>query len=143
MPKVLSYTPPWLSRTSPGFKIFESPEGTSWSKTQKARPTSSNGAYTSPEDYRLSGPRRTIAKRGTEIFVAAGKQIRWTDLRHLKDDWEEQSQPRGSRSRKRREESVGDTEAGYRVRALWVLSDDMYRCLPILNRHCGSPLGKI
>ncbi|KAI9861709.1 MAG: hypothetical protein M1824_002140 [Vezdaea acicularis] len=132
MPKVLSYTPPWLSRTSPGFKIFESPEGTSWSKTQKARPTSSNGAYTSPEDYRLSGPRRTIAKRGTEIFVAAGKQIRWTDLRHLKDDWEEQSQPRGSRSRKRREESVGDTEAGYRTLRI-SLGEDIRQMIPSPN----------
>ena len=36
----------------------------------------------------MPGPRRTIARRGTEVFVANGREIRWADLVTMKDNWE-------------------------------------------------------
>ncbi len=36
-----------------------------------------------------TGHRRTIARRGTEIFVVVDNEIRWSDLCMLKDVWEE------------------------------------------------------
>lgn len=35
------------------------------------------------------GHRRTIARRGTEIFVVVDNEIRWSDLCMLKDVWDE------------------------------------------------------
>lgn len=67
MPKVLSRTPAWLSRPKPGFELFQ-PKQTD-TKTQQ----------------KYEGPRRTIAHRGSEVFVAVGKELRWADLSLLKD----------------------------------------------------------
>jgi nucleoporin NUP82 len=72
MPKVLSYTPGWLSRPSPGFQIFADAPKTS----PPAHVSSAHGADV---------PLRTIARRGTQIFVAVGNEIRWSDLVLLKD----------------------------------------------------------
>lgn len=36
-----------------------------------------------------TGPKKLLACRGTEIFVAVDNQIRWSDLCMLKDDWTE------------------------------------------------------
>lgn len=66
------------------------------------------------------GPRRTIARRGTEIFTAVGKEIRWADLVYLKEAWESK-QPKERRSRKQAEEEPSQYEEdhaqGYRVSA--------------------------
>jgi nucleoporin NUP82 len=70
MPKVLSYTPDWLSRPSPGYHLFAPKQG------------NGNGAAAKKKDF---GPRKTIATRGSEIFVAAGHEIRWADLVNLKE----------------------------------------------------------
>lgn len=77
MPKIKSFAPGWLNGPSPGHKLFELsaddsrvPAALPYGKKQKP------------------GPRRTIARRGTEVFVAAGKHIRWGDLAYLKDSWE-------------------------------------------------------
>lgn len=70
MPKVLSYTPDWLSRPSPGHQLFA--------------PKQTNGAA-SPTKRKDFGPKKTIATRGSEIFVAVGHEIRWADLVNLKD----------------------------------------------------------
>jgi nucleoporin NUP82 len=70
MPKVLSYTPDWLARPSPGYQLF----------APKQSPA--NSAAAKKKDY---GPRKTIATRGSEIFVAAGNEIRWADLANLKE----------------------------------------------------------
>lgn len=65
MPRILSYTPDWLSRPKPAFNLFQSKK---------------------PESQqRFEGARRTIAKRGTEVFVAVGKELRWSDLDILRD----------------------------------------------------------
>ncbi|USP77786.1 uncharacterized protein yc1106_05060 [Curvularia clavata] len=71
MPKILGYTPDWLSRPNPGYHLFAS-------KHQDG-----NGVVARrPEP----GSRRTIATRGSEIFVAVGNEIRWADLVNLKEE---------------------------------------------------------
>ncbi|KAJ4991452.1 nuclear pore complex protein an-nup82 [Stagonosporopsis vannaccii] len=70
MPKVLSYTPEWLSRPSPGYHLFA------------PKQSNGNGAAAKKKDF---GPRKTIATRGSEIFVAVGHEIRWADLVNLKE----------------------------------------------------------
>ena len=78
MPKVRSYAPTWLKEPAPGHKLFarslDEPKGPA---SQFRAPTKGK-----------PGPRRTIARRGTEVFVAAGRQIRWGDLALLKDSWD-------------------------------------------------------
>ena len=69
MPRVISYTPSWLSRPSPGFDLFAS--------KSKASTRATNGPSNATEQ---PGPHKTIACRGSEIFVAAGNEIRWSDL---------------------------------------------------------------
>ncbi|KAF2821866.1 hypothetical protein CC86DRAFT_358928 [Ophiobolus disseminans] len=70
MPKVLSYTPEWLSRPSPGYHLFA------------PKHTSNGAAAKKKQDF---GQRKTIATRGSEVFVAVGHEIRWADLVNLKD----------------------------------------------------------
>lgn len=70
MPKVLSYTPEWLSRPSPGYHLFA------------PKQSNGNGAAAKSKEF---GPRKTIATRGSEVFVAVGHEIRWADLVNLKE----------------------------------------------------------
>lgn len=70
MPKVLSHTPRWLQRPTPGHQLFAT------------KPT--NRALSAKEGG--PGLRKTIATRDTEIFVAVGHEIRWADLTRLKED---------------------------------------------------------
>ncbi|KAK3995953.1 hypothetical protein QBC44DRAFT_4374 [Cladorrhinum sp. PSN332] len=77
MPKIKSFAPSWLNQPSPGHKLFE--------------PSSDDGKSSTSLVYGKKlkpGPRRTIANRGIEIFVAVGKEIRWGDLVDLKESWE-------------------------------------------------------
>ena len=93
MPRIISYTPSWLSRSSPGFELFNhSPSTLSLpnkdGKTQ-FQPQMVNGeAKTSGVEY--TGPTKIIARRNTEVFVVVENQIRWSDLCMLKDNWTEQ-----------------------------------------------------
>ncbi|MCJ1315322.1 hypothetical protein MMC15_000639 [Xylographa vitiligo] len=88
MPKVLSYTPAWLSRPSPGFDLFHSNDRKLSHKASEAG--SKNGEQ---------GTRRILAYRRTEycneIFVVVGNTIRWADLGQIKDDWEGEQDDRG------------------------------------------------
>ena len=89
MPKVLAYTPEWLSRNNPGFQVFNNPQHTQAKTQEKQR------GSTQPEDGSDSrsdyvGPNKTIARRGAEIFTVVGKHIRWADLSMLKENFEEQ-----------------------------------------------------
>ena len=77
MPKILEYTPDWLSRPSPGFKLFSSSK-----QKQSLNPLDSKRKN---DDY--DGPNRMIARRGTEVFVVVDDSIRWADLGTLKDSW--------------------------------------------------------
>ena len=89
MPKVLAYTPEWLSRNNPGFQLFNNaqPTQTHTQGRQRGSVQLENGNGSSG-DY--EGPNRTIARRGAEVFAVVGKHIRWADLSMLKDNLEEQ-----------------------------------------------------
>ena len=82
MPKVISYTPAWLSRSSAGFDLFSRQR---YTETESFQKSTVNGTNTKEE---CTGSCRTIARRGTEVFLVVGNTIRWADLCMLKDDWE-------------------------------------------------------
>ena len=103
MPKILSYTPPWLARPSPGSGIFSetlSPLSSGSPSRNGAEAARTNG---NSSNHGYEGPCRLLAHRGTEIFAVAGNKIRWADLRRVKDDWHEatngQSKTRNSNKR--------------------------------------------
>ncbi|KAK1599022.1 nuclear pore complex protein An-Nup82 [Colletotrichum navitas] len=98
MPKVKSYSAPWLSH-GPGHQLF-APSSDAASK-----------ALSVPSPYmskkkKAPGPRRTIARRGTEVFVAVGKELRWGDLAYLKEKWSTKHAHRRMGSRVKREDSA-------------------------------------
>ncbi|OTB20503.1 hypothetical protein K445DRAFT_52135 [Daldinia sp. EC12] len=94
MPKIKSYTPAWLSAPSPGYDLF----------VPNANETLDPSAYIS-KVVSKDGPRRTIACRGTEVFIAVGKEIRWADLLYLKERWEEKQAKAHGGPRIKREDS--------------------------------------
>ncbi|EFY91348.1 hypothetical protein MAC_02511 [Metarhizium acridum CQMa 102] len=108
MPKVKSYSSAWLSNNNaPGRQLFE----------PSAEAIRSRALSPSSKTKSTLGPRRTIARRGTEVFVAVGKEIRWADLAYLKDEWStRQSRGRtGTRSagvRIKREDSIQSIDDG-------------------------------
>jgi nucleoporin NUP82 len=111
MPKVASYTPAWLCRPAPGNEIFTTPTIATSFKVHSE----------SAKRNAKPGPRRTIARRGTEVFVAIGKEIRWADLIYMKESWEEkQSRQRGMPNERQTPDEVEDGNEGhaqgYRVR---------------------------
>ena len=71
----MSYTPLWLSRPSPGFNLFQSKS-----------PERLSQIGSKPH----GGPKRTIATRGTEVFIAVGDEIRWSDLLWIRDQWDDE-----------------------------------------------------
>ncbi|KAJ9155764.1 Nucleoporin NUP82 [Coniochaeta hoffmannii] len=77
MPKITSFVPSWLNEPAPGHKLFAP-------ATDDARQPNPQLFSSKPK----TGPRRTIARRGSEVFVAVGKQIRWGSLVQLKESWE-------------------------------------------------------
>lgn len=80
MPKVISYTPPWLSRPSPGASLFADTAPKTAEKTQKLR-----------KELDYTGPSRTLAQRGNEVFAVVDNQIRWSNLTRVKDEWKQKS----------------------------------------------------
>lgn len=92
MSKVKSYTPSWLSRPAPGHKLFQAP------------PDDTNTSVFSSKRKARPGPRRTIARRGTEVFVAVNREIRWGDLVYLKDSWADKA----GETRIKSEDSTGE-----------------------------------
>ena len=83
MPKIISYTPPWLCRPSPGFHLFSS------ELSKRSAERGSNQSVNGSKNKKTPvGPVKTIARRGTEIFVVVDNEIRWSDLCMLKGDWE-------------------------------------------------------
>ncbi|THC93434.1 hypothetical protein EYZ11_007093 [Aspergillus tanneri] len=99
MPKVISYTPPWLSRPAPGASLFadtvpKAPEYPS----QRLR-----------KEVGYTGPTRILAKRGNEVFTVVGNQIRWSTLARLKDEWQQ------TKSQDRKEASHGQTDRNVSV----------------------------
>lgn len=91
MSKIKSYTPSWLSKPAPGHTLF-----------QASAEDLNSSAFTSRRKSR-PGPRRSIARRGTEVFVAVNREIRWGDLVYLKESWTDKA----GRTRIKREDSSG------------------------------------
>ncbi|CAK7564736.1 MAG: hypothetical protein SEPTF4163_002635 [Sporothrix epigloea] len=104
MPKIRSFTPSWLSTDSTDGRGLFSPSSASARRSNILASTASpypSSVYGSPKKQQplpLPGPRRTIARRGTEIFVANGREIRWADLVTMKDNWEAATQDGFNRS---------------------------------------------
>ena len=120
MPKVLAYTPEWLSRNNPGFQLFNNAHPTPAQAPARQR-GSTQSEKGSDSDNEYVGPNKTIARRGAEVFTVVGKHIRWADLSMLKEDFEEQkatpSKPpksTGSRSDLQVEKD-GPEDGSYRV----------------------------
>jgi nucleoporin NUP82 len=113
MPKIIGYTPAWLSER-PGHDIFSGTQDT----LRGGLPSTLKSVGEGKSNATKPGPKRTIARRGTEVFVAVGKEIRWADLVHLKEDWEDNqaSRPKGKKSV--RDEDTEENLSGYRVRKL-------------------------
>ena len=113
MPKILSYTPAWLSNPSLGHEIF-----TASATDAQATPVKfSNGTA---KKIDKPGPKRTIAHRGSEVFVAVGKEIRWADLVIVKERHENQLNKKFRQSDRfdafSDDGSTEDGSEGYRVR---------------------------
>ncbi|KAI1007374.1 Nucleoporin [Podosphaera aphanis] len=108
MPEVLSYTPAWLSRPNPGHDIFPGP-----SKAPVSYPATWNATSASLKRRAKPGPRRVIAHRGTEVFVAVGREIRWSDLVNVKETWEAQQST--GRASERKGKNGGKFPQGYRT----------------------------
>lgn len=117
MPKVISYTPSWLSKPAPGYNLFVTTE----ENGAKGPATSIKALSESIKRNAKPGPRRLIAHRGTEVFVAVGKEIRWADLVVLKENWEEDQAREGNGHREHRDDGSdcdsedGENSLGYRV----------------------------
>ena len=115
MPRIISYTPSWLARPSPGFQLFDIPVSS---------PSSTQYHLRGPNPTEYSGPNKTIACRGTEVFIVAGKTIRWSDLSLLKaEDDELQATPSKKPKLNGREEKAviddnGPEDGSYRVRRI-------------------------
>ncbi|KAK1239128.1 hypothetical protein MKX08_006189 [Trichoderma sp. CBMAI-0020] len=123
MPKVKHYSAAWLSKNAPGNQLFEPSADSLRSK-----------ALSSPSKKKQTpGPRRNIARRGTEVFVAVGKEIRWGDLVYLKEEWmEKQSRRRRSSSARVKQEDdtlqsielePSEMAAGWRILKIPVADD--------------------
>jgi nucleoporin NUP82 len=129
MPRVLSYTPAWLGHGSPGSAMFAPPpkkesEGkrpernarersgsadTSKSSTTLEKTSTGSAAGQSKTGIAppIPGARRTVAQRGTEVFVAVGNSIRWADFAMLKDNWEgENTRSRGRQNELEEDEPI-------------------------------------
>ncbi|KAH0524592.1 hypothetical protein TsFJ059_007082 [Trichoderma semiorbis] len=115
MPKVKCYSAAWLSKNAPGNQLFEPS-----AESLRSR------ALSPGKKKQFPGPRRTIARRGTEVFVAAGREIRWGDLVYLKEEWTDKQSRRRSSSagvRIKREDDTlqsidtdgTDTAGGWRI----------------------------
>ena len=126
MPKILSYTPPWLSRPEPGFHLFNSSQGTLSSPHRERRGSEnlSNRHATKP----YQGPTKIIAHRGTEVFVAVDNKLRWSDLCMLKDDYDEKDALRKQKRQRQKlghsvdQDDSGSEEAGPKARGFMVSS---------------------
>jgi nucleoporin NUP82 len=109
MPKVISYTPSWLCEPAPGHEIFVPAE----ENTPRGQATTLKALTESQKRSAKPGPKRTIAHRGTEVFIAVGKEIRWADLVYLKEAWDEKRN--GGQKNDEAGSEEGERAQGYRV----------------------------
>ncbi|KKF95671.1 Nucleoporin nup82 [Ceratocystis platani] len=103
MPKVKAYTPSYLATGAPGNALFVA-------TNEPCSPYASKKKQNAKSPQ--AGLRRTIARRGTEIFVARGREIRWGDLAYLKEMQEDRRAKSSRRSVLiKREDDDGATAA--------------------------------
>jgi hypothetical protein len=115
MPKILTRDPAWLATGTPGFDLFQ---GNSSTKSKRVVET------------QYEGPQRKIAHRGTEVFVAVGNELRWSEVGLLKDAADDNARKSG---RGVQQEERGENETGYRVSCCHCSSalcraDNLRRC---------------
>ncbi|KAF3480450.1 uncharacterized protein GIQ15_05797 [Arthroderma uncinatum] len=107
MPRIVDYSPPWLSRPSPGVDLFCP------SSTDKPSSSIRNAQKAIVDAAQEPRPVRTLARRGTEIFTVVDNQIRWADLARLKDEWRKGvKQKREESNRGRQNEDTSNVENG-------------------------------
>ncbi|PGH13399.1 hypothetical protein AJ79_03678 [Helicocarpus griseus UAMH5409] len=85
MPKIIDYSPPWLSRPSPGATFFS---GSGSERQPQFNRIAKGKDAGDTRDQSYIGPKRALARRGTEIFAVVDNQIRWSNLATLKDEWQ-------------------------------------------------------
>ena len=128
MPKVLAYTPEWLSRNNPGFQLFNNAQSRQ-AQAQARQRGSVHLENGSGSNDSYVGPNKTIARRGAEIFTVVGKHIRWADLSMLKENFDEQKAtptkaPKSIGSRTEIQiEKDGPEDGSYRVRRHIVMEE--------------------
>ena len=98
MPRILRHTPQWLERPAPGYKLFND--------TQNDTLANGNVKHQKGRIFRI------VAHRGTEVFVAVGNQLRWSDLVLLR----EQDYHRTHQGDGQRDEALNFDWEAYRVR---------------------------
>ncbi|KAJ5151161.1 Nucleoporin NUP82 [Penicillium canariense] len=103
MPRVNSYAPAWLCRPSPGADLF----------TSSSVKDPAQDLQKEPNPFADSGATRTVAKRGNEVFAVVDNEIRWSNLTHLKDQWQQQA-----RQKKNKQHTNGSSPPSYRVLAV-------------------------
>ncbi|KAK2762620.1 hypothetical protein FQN54_000793 [Arachnomyces sp. PD_36] len=86
---VVSFTPPWLSRPSPGSSFF-SGHPSNQLPGKQSQGAAVKEADTAGSDSPYDGPTRVIARRGREVFTVVDNQIRWANLVTLRDEWRSQ-----------------------------------------------------
>ena len=151
MPKVLAYTPEWLSRNNPGFQLFSNAQPTQAQAQARiedvTQPEKGSGRNT---DY--VGPNTTIARRGAEIFTVVGKHIRWADLSVLKENFEEQKAtptkaPKSTGPRTGVQiEKDGPEDGSYRVRWHFIKGKGIsakYTSVQVLTVALGEPIRRL
>ena len=77
MPKIVNRQPAWLSRKSPAFRLFDG-----------VKSLKGNQDLQEPHGQLDNRGLRTLAHRGSEVFIADGNTVRWADLASMKAAWE-------------------------------------------------------
>jgi nucleoporin NUP82 len=83
MPRIVEYTPAWLTRPSMGFEIF----------SKASEDDKSNGTTA-----QKTSVERLMVRRGTQVFIVVENELRWTDLVYLKDAYESEVKSRQGRA---------------------------------------------
>jgi nucleoporin NUP82 len=107
---ITSTSLPFLAKPSTGWDLFSKPP---------EKPTSYPLVSEANDDAPTVGPRRAIASRGTEIFVARGNEVRVADLQDLKARQPAQQSVEGYREYKVRSFSYS-----LRGKCCWFLAVD-------------------
>ncbi|KAI1879384.1 hypothetical protein JX265_002338 [Neoarthrinium moseri] len=128
MPKIKGFDAAWLAdKTAPGHKLFapsnDAPKSSPFSSKAKVKP----------------GPTRTIARSGSQVFVAVGKEIRWADLIDLRERWAEKTTRGRSGVRIKREDSASLSDED----AIRSAAEDGYVGFRTLNVPVGSDIKQL